>query len=467
MKLRKFLTAIFLGAAMMLSASAPKYIFYFIGDGMGVGAVSLTQVYNRVVLGNDSMLTMMQFPFASMAFTHSASSPVTDSAAAGTALATGHKTNNGMLGVTPDTMSVVSIATVLRQNSYGVGLVTTVAPDDATPAAFYAHQPSRNMFYEIGCDAAASGFEFIAGANLRGLKDKNGNETDLLKEFEENAVSVVRGLDGLKDAKYTRVLLLSDNPASDNEVGFVVDSIEGAMTLPDMTQACLDHLQETASDKFFMMVEGGSIDHAGHANDASTLVMETLGFDKALKIAYEFYKAHPDETLIVVTADHETGGLVLANHTLHYNIEPKYLQYPRMSKDAFSDYCKGIMRSRMVFTWDDMKEFLSDRLGLYTAIPVTEEEDARLREKFDRTFALRSEADVEGMYNSFNSFAEDVYRLISSVSGVGWTTNDHSGTPVPVFAVGVDADRFASMQDNTEIPKKILSIAGLDNELSE
>ena len=124
--------------AHVYGAQAPKYIFYFIGDGMGMAQVLSAQVYNRTVLGNTDPILMMQFPVASQVTTHSASSPVTDSAAAGTALATGHKTDNGMLGVTPDTVAVTSIAKELFDRGYGVALVTSVPPDDATPGAFYA-----------------------------------------------------------------------------------------------------------------------------------------------------------------------------------------------------------------------------------------------------------------------------------------------------------------------------------------
>ncbi len=462
MKLRYILSSLLLTLALGVSASTPKYIFYFIGDGMGPGAVSLTQVYNRMVLGSDSMLTMMQFPVASLAFTHSASSPVTDSAAAGTALATGHKTDNGMIGVTPDTLSVNSIAKLLHDRGYGVGLITTVAPDDATPASFYAHQPHRSMFYEIGRDAAASGFEFLAGASWRGEKDKSGEPTDLMKHFKKNKVDVVKGLDALRGSNSRKVVLLAENPFGANEIGFVIDSIPGQMSLRDMTQAGLDHLLKVSPDSFFMMVEGGSIDHAGHSNDAAGVVMETLGFDKAIALAYDFYKAHPDETLIVVTADHETGGLVLANSSYHYNIEPKYLQYPRMSVDKFAAEGKAMLRSRMVITWDDMKQLLTDRLGLYGPIPVNDKQNKMLEEAFEATLMARAEGDMDQMNRLGGKFIEDVFKVISSVSGTGWTTHDHSGLPVPVFAVGVDANRFSQMQDNTDIPKTILSIVGLE-----
>lgn len=458
MKLKSFLAAVLLSVAG-LSYAGPKYIFYFIGDGMGVGATSLTQVYNRMVKGNSDLLNMMQMPVASLAFTHSASSPVTDSAAAGTALATGKKTKNGMVGMTGDSVAVNSIAVDLHQHGYGIGLVTTVSPDDATPASFYAHQPYRGMYYEIGRDCAASGFEFIAGADFRGLIDKEGNPTDLLLAFNDQDVDVVYGLDELSGATKKRVVLLAKDPMTANELGFVIDSIAGQMTLTDMTEACLSHLEKNSGDRFFMMVEGGSIDHAGHSNDPAALVMETLGFDKALGVAMEFYRNHPDETLIVVTADHETGGLALANSRYHYNIEPKYLQYPRMSKDAFILHWKALLRSRMVIDWTMMKEFLTDRLGFYTFIPVSEKEDAALQEALEATLKARSEGDMKEAEAAGGKFVNKVYKLLSDVSGAGWTTGDHSGAPVPVFAIGVGAEQFSQMQDNTDIPKKILKIA--------
>ncbi len=340
MKLRLKALGLLLLFCLATCSAAPKYVFFFIGDGMGLGAVSLSNLYNRTINGTDTLLTMMQLPVTSFAFTHSASSPVTDSAAAGTALATGHKTNNTMLGVTPDSAAVNSIATVLHDHGFGVGLVTSVAPDDATPGAFYAHQPNRSMFYEIGCDAARSGFEFIAGANLRGLKDKKGKPTDLMETLEANGVAVVRGLEALDNTDSRRIMLLGKDLAKNNAIGYTIDSLETTYKLPAITQACLDHLLKVSPDKFFMMVEGGDIDHGAHGNDAATTVMETLEFDKALRIAYNFYLRHPDETLILVTADHETGGLMLANKDLHYTMSPAYLRYPRMSKDAFSDYCK-------------------------------------------------------------------------------------------------------------------------------
>ncbi|MDE5626206.1 MAG: alkaline phosphatase, partial [Muribaculaceae bacterium] len=190
--IRRILSALILPACFMSlqAADAPKYIFYYIGDGMGFNHVLNAQIFSDEVLRADSTLTMLRFPVASMARTHSASSDVTDSAAAGTALATGRKTRNNMLGMDADTVPVTSVARHLQKKGYGIGLVTSVGIDDATPAAFYAHVPNRGDFYDIDRALAESGYQFTAGAGLRGTKDKEGKHNGMMKHFDKNKVSV-------------------------------------------------------------------------------------------------------------------------------------------------------------------------------------------------------------------------------------------------------------------------------------
>ncbi len=464
MKLRNLLlSALTLAVALAVSAAdkAPRYIFYFIGDGMGTGQVMAAQTYQRMVRDNSSLLMMSKMPVTSMAYTYSASSPVTDSAAAGTALACGHKTKNGMLGMDADSVPVPSMAAILKDHGYGIGLVTSVAPDDATPAAFYAHVPYRGMFYEIEKQAAGSDYEFIAGAGLRGLKDKDGKPTDIKAVFEQNNVAIVYGTDGLKETDSRKILLLSPDSLKPNNIGYTIDSIEGAMNLQSYTQACLDHLLKVSPDKFFMMVEGGNIDHACHANDGGAVIKEVINFDKTLEIAYNFYLEHPDETLIVVTADHETGGMSTGCAYIGYNAIPAYVDYQKVSKEGFADFCHGLLKSRRIFTWEDMKEYLSENLGLWSHLPVSEKQEASLREKFDSTFELRNSADTKSLYANFDAFSTEVFKVFNNVAGFGFTTGGHSGNPVPVFAVGPWAELFANGQDNTAIPQKILCTVGL------
>lgn len=442
----------------VMASEAPRYVFYFIGDGMGMAHALGAQVYNRTVLGNTDPILMMQFPIASQCTTHSASSPVTDSAAAGTALSTGYKTKNGMLGMGPDTTAVVSIAKELFDRGYGVALITTVQPDDATPGAFYAHVPKRSMFYEIGKQMAECGYDFIAGSQLRGTKDNDGNPNDLTTTFEANGVDIAYGLDQLKDKKSSRVLLLNPEEITLKEIGYTIDSVPGAMTLADMTAAGLEHLNKNGRDRFFMMVEGGSIDHAAHSNDGGTIIKDVISFNQALQHAYDFYLAHPDETLIVVTADHETGGMALGNNNVGYDLHLNYIDYQKISKDSFADFCRAIRRSRRIFDWPDMKEYLEENMGFWRGVPVTEQQTEELKKEFDRCFKGDAPTDHKTLYNSFNSFTDLVYKIQDSFTGLGFTSNAHTGGFVPVYAIGVGAEKFGNMNDNTQLPAKIREI---------
>ena len=452
------LSQLFIGAALLASASAwaqaPKYIFLYIGDGMGMGPVNTAQTYNRTILHADKPLTMMQMPVVGWCTTYSASDDITDSAAAGTALSTGYKTKNGMLGQNADSVAVESMALKLKRMGYGVGIATTVAADDATPSAFYAHVPSRKHYTTIVDQLAASDYEFVAGAGLKGFADKE--KGDALREaVVKSGRQIVRGPEGIKQIDADKVLLLNTEGTVDYNVGYTIDSVAGVLTPAMIADACIKHLERTSPDKFFMMFEGGNIDHALHANDGGAAIKEVLAFDQALAYAYDFYLAHPDETLIVVTADHDTGGLAQVHAKLPggglANID---LQ--KVSKEEFSAYCKAILKSRRIFTWDDMKEYLSDNLGFFSHIRLSDDQEERLRELFDDTFELRNTADQETLYANFNAFAVEVFRIFNDASGIAFTTLSHSGNPVPVFAVGVGADAFKGYNTNTDIPAAIL-----------
>lgn len=467
MKLKSILSAVLLATALTLTATPPRYIFYFIGDGMGIGHVHWTDIYARSVLNQQDGLTMLKFPVAALCTTRSVNRPVTDSTAAGTALATGHKTLNNMMGMTPDTVAVPSIAEVLHKIGYGVGLVTTVAADDATPGAFYGHVPSRNKYYQIGKDAIASDYEFIAGSRWRADFSKK-EPKDLPQLMEQAGIVTVHSTDEVANANSRRVMVTSPfagkegHPLADNDlIGHVIDSMKNALTLPAMTQACLDHLLKYTPDRFFMMVEGGSIDWAAHANDGATVVMETLGFDQSLRIAYEFYLQHPHETLIVVTADHETGGMSVSNTATKYQVYPQYVQYQRVSKEMFTNWCRNMLSNNTPITWEEMKQYLTDKMGFWTFIPVSDEETEVLKNKFNRTFITRNDKQQKTLYNTFNEFAVEVFDIMARRAGFGWSTTKHTGNPVPVYAIGDDASLFGRMNDNTDIPRLIMKATGI------
>ena len=259
-----------------------------------------------------------------------------------------------------------------------------------------------------------------------------------------------------------RLLVLSPRAAENHSnIGYAIDSIQGAVTLPQLTQAGLDQLMRVSPDKFFMMVEGGSIDHAGHGNDGGTSVREVIAFNDALQIAYDFYLAHPDETLIVVTADHETGGMSVGCQATGYSVRPDKVAAQKVSKEEFNNYCKGIFRSRMVYTWTDMEDYLRENLGFWTAVDLTPAETEELHRMFVEVFENRNQAlDDKTLYANFDGFTSEVFKLLNAKAGYGWTSSGHTGSPVPVYAIGVGAQRFSSLNDNTDLPKKIMEIMG-------
>ncbi len=459
-KLRNLISAILLLVAVSLSAQQAKYIFYFIGDGMGPGQVMMADTYKRKALGDSLPLTMILLPVHSLQTTYSASSPVTDSAAAGTALATGVKTKNSMLGMNADSIAVNSIARYLHDNGYGVALMTNSAADDATPGAFYAHVTNRRQHYEIGRQAAESGFELITGAALRGL-EKDGRATDLADYIASQGVELLTDPEAVAASDSRRIILTPKSSLWNWDMGYYVDNNEGQMTVDEMTVTAIRHLSRHTPDRFFMMVECGSIDHASHANDGGAVVKEVLAFDKAIETALDFYRSHPDETLIVITADHETGGMTVGNNHTGYSARPEYLVPQKISKEIFSQYCDDLMNADKKPDWAEMKEYLSENLGLFSVIPISERRENRLKDVFNATFVDGQARRQETLYSNFNQFAVEVFEMLNEKAGIGWTSLAHTGNFVPLFAIGAGAELFTGLNDNTDVPMKILKAAGV------
>lgn len=454
-----------LGAAAIaltsLAASAqdaPKYIFYFIGDGMGHGQVMGADTYRRLVEKATEPLLMLQFPEAGMATTYSANTPVTDSAAAGTALATGRKTRNNMLGMGPDSTAMRNVAEDLAELGYGIGLVTNVCPDDATPGAFYAHVPDRGMWYDIALQFADSPVKFLAGAKLRGAMGRDGY-TGLYEELANRGVAVIRGAENIPAENIPERIVLLNTDTVAKQLGFAVDTPAGN-TLGQFTEAAIAHLQRTSPERFFLMVEGGNIDWAGHDNDGITIVREVLDYDKVLRQAYDFYLAHPDETLIVVTADHETGGMSVGQRSTGYNQYPQYVDRQHRSKAQFSEDCFAIIRSGEPITWEQMKERLSRDLGFFTESKLSASQEERLERAFERTFVTKNGSESVNLYSTYPEFAEVVYTIQNELAGYGFTSPKHTGNPVPVFAIGVGAELFGTPMDNTDIPNRMRRLVG-------
>lgn len=447
----------------VLSFAQAKYIFYFIGDGMGTNQVLASEMYLAELEGRIGRkpLLMTQFPYSGQVATFSASNGITDSSAAGTCLATGTKTNNGTLGLSPQKDTLRTIAEILQQQGYGIGIMTTVAIDHATPAAFYAKVPDRDQYYEIGTQLAYTDFDFFGGAGFHKPVNKHNKKNPNLYDLcEEQGYTFAHGYADAQTKMNAPKLILTqttdsiDRTKQAGSLPYAIDRQEDALTLRQIVSTAIPYLSQR-HDRFFMMVEGGMIDYACHGQDGATAIGETLDMDAALEEAYNFYLAHPDETLIVVTADHETGGMAMGNGGYVLNLQA--LQHQHCSSWILSDQLSSLFKDNTP-TWEMVKDLLTQQLGFYTSVELTADEDARLHDLYNKAVAHK-DGKVKTLYKTMNELGSTAIALLNKKAHLGWTSYDHTAHAVPVFAVGVGAERFTGWHDNTEIAPLILKAA--------
>lgn len=448
---------ILLIALAVLAEGKAKYVFYFIGDGMGVNQVNAAETYLGALEGRIGIkeLCFPSFPYVGLVNTQSATNGVTDSAAGGTALASGNKTKNGALGVLKDlTTPITCIADWAREAGAAVGITTSVSVDHATPAAFYAHVGSRNEYYKIGEQLTKTDVDFFGASDFNKPENPDGGP-DLYEQAKQGGFTIVRGYKEYqkKAKKAEKMILFQPEEASKVERGsipYAIDRTKNDLTLQDITRAAINFLmkKQDKKDGFFLMVEGGKIDWGCHANDP-VFITELIDMDNAVKVAYEFYEQHPDETLIVIAADHETGGLALGKGPYELNL--KAVASQRMSAVKLERELNA-KREKMgdAFNWDEAKKFLSENFGFWGDVQVSDEQTARL----ERSFKELQEGKGPGR------LAGTVKHVISECALIGWQSGGHSNGYVPAFAIGVGAEQFHGRFDNTEICKKMAKAAG-------
>lgn len=458
----------FLFALTLSAQGKAKYVFYFIGDGMGVNQVNAAETYLGALQGRIGIepLCFPSFPYSAFVNTQSATNGVTDSAAGGTALACGQKTKNGTLGMLKDlTTSVSSIADWARQSGAAVGITTSVAIDHATPAAFYAHVKERHEQYTIGKQLVESANDFYAGSDFTIPTDPeypNGNT--LYEEANSKGFTIARGYADYqnKAANAKKMILLQSEEASKADrysIPYALDRKDGDLTLTDITRAGIDFLMKKQREKngFFMMIEGGKIDWACHANDLA-FIPELIDMDNAVKVAYDFYKQHPDETLIIVTADHETGGIVLSRGLYEINLAAvgnQRITIEKLGKELHKMH--DVKGDKLL--WDDVKTFLAENFGFWDKISLTDEQTQRLVSSFKKIMDGTSK-DQRTLYQNDDELAVTVRNIMSECAQVGWHVTSHSNGYVPCFAIGVGAEQIHGRIDNTEIPKIVAKAAG-------
>ena len=472
------------------AAEAPKYVFLFIGDGMSypqfqaaadyLGALA-DEDYEKAlpstkydtregaVLDGPVALNFMGFEVAGSAVTYDSCSFAPDSASTATSIATGKKTYSGMINV--DESGATPYETIAEklhaQKGWKIGVISSVNLNHATPAAFYAHQASRNNYYEIGVEMVESGFEYFAGGALKNPNGSSGDQENLydLAEAAGYKVTYTQADAEAITAADGKVILIDEHLADSDAMDYDMDRKNGEWALSDYVTKGIEVLDNDTG--FFMMCEGGKIDWACHANDAGATVTDTLAMADAVQVAVDFAKAHPDETLILVTGDHETGGLTigfagtdydtyldtLANQTISYaQFDERYVKSYKENGTSFEDAMKDVeVLFGLKLTGEE-----SDRLVL------TEYEVQRLRTAYDLAMsdydAKEFSQEQYVLYGTYNPFSVTVTHILNNKAGVDFTSYSHTGLPVAVFADGNGAEEFSGYYDNTDIYNKLADL---------
>ncbi|HCY84396.1 MAG TPA: alkaline phosphatase [Desulfobacteraceae bacterium] len=457
--------------APALAAVQPKYVFYFIGDGLGASQRQFSEFFLREkTKDNTKELLINTFDVAGINTTYCANTLITDSAAAGTALASGVKTNKGVVGKDAAGNNVKTLTEAARDKGMKTGLITTTRLTHATPAAFASHNVSRNNENEIAQDFVKSNVDFFAGGGIRHfipqkmkvekgdaigktIKSKRKDDKNLVKEFQKKGYTTYIGMKGAKAFK-------NEDFKKKNKVfaaftyTHIPYEVERRNKYPEvpslaaMTKAGIDVLSK-GKKGFFMMIEGGRIDHAAHANDPTGVIYDTLAFDNAVQVAFDFYKTHKNETLIVVVGDHETGGMGLGMDSMGYKLDMKSLLTTKVSVEDTLAYGAGQYKGdRAAYT-----NYLAKEFGL---VNLTETEAARL----EKAMAAADAGKTMGYYK-VNPAALTAARLLSERANINWTTTIHTATMIPMSATGVGAAKFGGYKDNTEIARMMATMIGV------
>ena len=468
------------------TGKTPKYVFLFIGDGMSYPQIQSTSDYlgalndedywqaqpslddnQGAILDGPSYLNFMNFEAAGSAVTYDSNSFAPDSASTATSIATGYKTYSGSINVDETgTVKYETIAEKLHeQKGYSVGVITSVNLNHATPAALYAHQASRSSYYEIGLEMIASDFEYFAGGGLLSPTGSEGDQEDLYALAAEAGYTVTRTqADAEKvGADTEKAILIDEHLADSDAMAYEIDRTEDMWSLADYVEKGIEVLSDD-EDGFFMMCEGGKIDWACHANDAGSTIHDTVALADAVQVAIDFAAEHPEETLILVTGDHETGGLTIGFAGTDYDTYLDLLESQKISYAKFdSDYVAKYKENKTSF--EDVMKDVTELFGLKTEgeegdkLVLTEYELEQLRAAYEKsvngTAASQYEQEEYVLYGTYEPLSVTITHIINNKSGVSFTSYSHTGLPVAVLAHGVNAEVFNGYYDNTEIYDKL------------
>jgi alkaline phosphatase len=331
------------------------------------------------------------------------------------------------------------------------GIVTSAFLQDATPAVFYAHSSSRTNHYSIGVQLAESGFEYFAGGGFRNPAGRDKKERSLVGVAASKGYRVTSTREGFESLTPGGKTIAISPRTSSGYMPWAIDASASDISLAEFVKKGVELLDGESG--FFMMVEGGKIDLACHANDAASAIREVIAFDEAVSAALDFYYTHPDDTLIVVTSDHETGGMRLGATP-----DKSAWFYGEMSrqKNSYAVF-EGKISPRSGASLDEYLSKAIDFFGgaVMATAPVQNAFRASMTAKKSRP---STSAEYKKLYGPYDPFTIACMREMNAHAGVLWSTFYHTGKTVPVSAIGAGAEVFAGEYENSEIFAKIESL---------
>ena len=487
------------------SVKTPKYIFLFIGDGMSYPQIQSTNYYlsalqngtsmggDGAILQHEDALTFLDFPVVGSAQTYDSTSFCPDSASTATSLSTGHKTYSGTINMDETgTLAYETISEKLKdQKGYKIGVVSSVNINHATPAAFYCHQASRSNYYDIGLEMIDSNFDYFAGGALLEPTGADEDQTDLYTLAAEAGYTVAKTQAEAEaiTADTGKAILIDEHLADDDAMQYELDRTDDMWSLADYVDKGIEVLDNDTG--FFMMVEGGKIDWACHANDAASTMTDTRALSDAVEKALAFYDEHPDETLILVTGDHETGGMTIGYAGTNYdtflqNLDNQKISYARYDSDYVSSYKENNT------SFDEVLDDVAELFGLVTeeaagqageggvttdsadshptgvtsgSLVMTDYELGLLKDAYDLTMTRTEDTELTQaqyvQYGSYEPLTVTITHILNNKSGISFTSYSHTGLPVAVFAQGAGQELFEGYYDNTQIYFNLAELTGV------
>lgn len=436
-------------------ATTPKYVFLFLSDGGGMAHLEIARQYRRQILNEDFVIVdkIMKEGSVGVMTTHAADSLSTDSAAAATALAGGCKANLGALGLCADGTIAVSAMELARRRGMRLALITNATVYDASPAAFVCHVPNRRDFAAIVSRYLDLAPDVLMGGGKEQFLAKrqngsfHGEEAEALSAFLKKNYHLVENKTELERAGSGKLLGLF----AAKDMSFEIDRDKAREpSVYDMTRAAIKVLHDHNPRGFFAFIESENIDTAAHLSDITSVIHDYREFDRAVGLAYEFYRKYPRETLILVTSDHETGGLGFT------------LALKDLSSTADSNQVAG--------TVEDFKKLQSIDISLQKAAqilgpqPNAEAIEKMMREHF-RGFTLAPEfkdAIIRRRPLSRTLFgnitANALGLMIANNTQIYWQNSAHTNQPVLVAALGASAEKFRGYYDNADFGRKLKAV---------